>query len=384
MKKFKVLISILIITAILLSLLLIWLIYQLANKPSTRELEPINADTQIEPFSMQESEYKEEYLENNKDYTFEVDKNYFLTNETELPHFITFENNKITVNGVKNSIGTHTLKFQNGSKNELNFLLHIESPNLNFESLETQINSILGDKASSYTIYLENLLNGQHLDINKGKIVEPASIAKLPVAILTLKDVDAGKISLADTYPITNQNKFGTAGNLGNLPSGTEVKISTYLEELIYHSDNNAWFVLIEFLGGNLESVVPRTINELGVNPLFLYPPQGTSEGVGKILKDLYFRNILSEKSTDYLISLFENSDPWTRNAIGSGLPSEAKFINKIGTLDDSGKVSYQDGAIVWGERSDYVLVIMNEDIDWVTGQQNIKMISELVYNFLN
>lgn len=348
---------------------------------------PNNSEPIIKQLEIKETPQKltiEKTLETNTEYSFDIPDGYNYIREDKIPDFIEITEDKIVIKSQKYSVGIYVLNFDNSAGNIANFIFHIESPKLDFESLEAKINEILVDKKDDYTIHLKNLLNEQRLDIQQGKIVEPASIAKLPIAVLVLRDIDAGKITLEDTYPFNNATKYGSLGAFGDIPTGTKITFRRYLEELIHHSDNNAWFMLVDYIGGSYQVANPRTIEELGVNPLFLDPPQGTAQGVGKILSDIYNHVTLSEESAEYLINLMENADEWARDAIGQGIPSEAKFVNKIGTLDDSGKSAYEDGAIIWGKKTDYVLVIMNENTDWTSGKENLKKISEVIYKFLN
>lgn len=253
------------------------------------------------------------------------------------------------------------------------------------EELKVKIENIIGySRLSNFSVFIKDFKNGTEVHINQGRIVEPASIAKLPVAVLVMRDVDAGRATLEDTYPLWDREKFSRVGNLGELPNGTPVTLRRYLEELLIHSDHNAWYALVNYLGKSYQVVNPRIIDELGVNPLFLDPPQGTAQGVGKILGDLYEANTLTRESADYLLALLVGADAWTKNAIGGGLPTGTKFGNKIGILDDSGKLSYQDAAVVWGEKTDYVLVVMDENTEWEVAKGIIQEISKEVYATLN
>ncbi len=323
-------------------------------------------------------------LQTNKDYSIEINNSYNFQDNGKLPKFIKFSNNKIIVTANKYSEGNYNLNFIDSQNKKVDYEISLIPKQLDLKPLEAQIIAILGDKYDQYSIHFKDLLSEQTLDINKGKIVEPASIAKLPVAVLVMRDIDAGKYTLDTTYPMKNSEKFSFIGNLGSLPDGTPVTIRSYLENLLEHSDNNAWYALVHFLGNSYEVVNPRIINELGVNPLFLDPPEGTAKAVGKILEDLYDAKTTTKESAEYLIGLMEKADDWARQGVGLGLPVGTTFANKIGTLKTDDKVSYQGGAIVWSQKTDYVLVVMDENIEWDEGANTIKNISEAIYNYIN
>lgn len=249
--------------------------------------------------------------------------------------------------------------------------------------LEKEIRTYLDNDLGEYSLYLQDLKTGEKILINSSVVFSPASIAKVPVAILVLRDIEAGKYTLDTTYPMYDSQKFSYIGDLGSLPNGTPVTMRQYLEEMIGQSDNNAWYALTYFLGGNYEVVNPRIIEELHANPFFLDPHTTTAANVGNVFSDLYNGVTLSATSRNYLISLMENADSSLRTGIGLGLPSGTRFANKIGFLDTDTESSYQDAAIVWGTKTNYVLVILDKNQDWGVAQSKLSAISKMVYNFL-
>lgn len=67
------------------------------------------------------------------------------------------------------------------------------------------------------------------------------------------------------------------------------------------------------------------------------------------------------------------------RYKIPAGLPSGVKSGNKTGEIDN-----YQhDAAIVYGKKTDYVIVIFSMANEYM-GINGIKEISSIVYNYLN
>lgn len=262
--------------------------------------------------------------------------------------------------------------------------INVEYKEVDLVSMESEIEGILGGYADQFSINLYDFKREVEWNYNKDKIVEPASIAKLPIAMLVMRDIDSGKYTLQETYPIYNSQKFSFSGNIGSLSEGTEVTIDYYLSNLLSMSDNNAWYILTYFLGGNWEVVNPRTINELGINPLFLDPPQGTAKNVGKLLKQLYTNEGISKESSEYILRKLGEAGDWAKAGVGLGLPEGITYYNKIGTLLAGDKYSYQDAALVYGAYTDYSLVIMDEYIDWDLGQVLLKDISSVVYRYLN
>ncbi|GAB4284593.1 MAG: hypothetical protein Kow0081_1850 [Candidatus Dojkabacteria bacterium] len=297
----------------------------------------------------------------------------------------TLINNKLSVKGSKDSVGNEIIKVPLANS-EADLVIEIETylSSVEWEELKQEIQSYLGDSLNSYGIMVYDLKRGQTLEINPDKIFPPASSAKLTIAALVLRDIEQGKYSLDSTFPVNDRFKHSEFDSIGALPDGTEVKIRTYLEELIILSSNTAWYHLVHMLGDSYEAVNPRTINELGVNPLFLDPYMSTARNFVIVMKDIYFARTLSPESRDYLFDLMRNATEFNRGGIGLGLPDGVDFVNKLGYHWTDDLINFNDVAIVFGEKTDYAIAIIDENIDWVTGKENLKNISKMVYRYLN
>jgi len=298
-----------------------------------------------------------------------------------LPSFITFQKNTITVNPNKYSVGNYKFTLNPESTSPLSYSITVKIPDADFDKVTNDLKNYFGKDMSNYGVYVYDLLRNKTIALDADTTFEPASIAKMPVAVLVMRDIEAGKYTLQKTYPIKDSEKFSMIGSLGSLPSGTPISIDTYLHKMLIDSDNNAWYALVHYLGNSYQVVNPRIINELGVNPLFLDPPMGTPRNVGKIFTDIYFHKTVNQNSADYIFNLLENALPSNRAGVGLGLPAGTVFANKIGTLSASGKESYQDGAVVWGKLTDYVIVVMDKSLAWEAGPNKLKEISSIIYN---
>lgn len=263
--------------------------------------------------------------------------------------------------------------------------LTVTPANFNKKALRSDLEKLLGDKLEHYGIYIYDLQREQSLGINHQETFPPASIAKVPVAVLTLRDVDAGLITLDSTYPIQDSLKHSTIFPLEDLPEGTEVTIREYLERLILESSNTAWYHLRDRLGGTYEGVNPRTVEELHANGFFEDPHIGRADKVARVLIDVYHRNTLSEESATYLLDLMANTPPDLKLAIPAGVPEGITVANKVGFLFGGREGNtYADAGIVYGPKTDYVLVVLNDEAPaYPNGAYIIRDISEIVYAYL-
>jgi len=318
-----------------------------------------------------------------EDKVITVPKGYFLNIE-KLPPFIKYSNNSLVISPKKFDDGEYVVEFKNGMST-IKTTVEVSYAKVDSKSMINDLSDYLNSKGifNKYGIYIKDLGRNISSQINGSTDFPPASMAKLTMAVLVLRDIEAGKYTLDTTYPIQDSVKFSTEDDLGVLPNGTPVPIHTYLEKLIEDSNNTAWYHIDKFLGGSYEAVDPRTVTELGVN-VFLNPHKGTPVEMGQILNDIYNARTLSAKSRDYLINLMKNALEWNRQGIGLGLPDGVQFANKIGNLWTENDINFCDSAIVYGKNTDYILIIMDKDIDWVSGKQNLADLSKIVYSYLD
>lgn len=254
------------------------------------------------------------------------------------------------------------------------------------DQLREQIVDYLGkDRVSHYAIYLYDLKSKEVVFEHRSrKFLPPASISKLPSVILTLRDVDAGKYTLEDTIPVVNNQKHTTYDAIGQYPQGTQLPLSLYVEEAIRTSNNTAHYHLHENLGGS-EVVNPRTQEELNADQFFLYPFFARAEAIANVLIGVYEGSILSPESREHLLDLMINAAPSLKTAIPAGLPSDINVANKVGFLfgGEYGN-TFADAGIVFGENTDYVLVILNDKTTpFPTGAEPIKHMSAIIYNYM-
>ena len=313
-----------------------------------------------------------------------IPENFKLEDGQTIPESVKvdLEKSKITFTPNKKTTDDFYLKFS-GEKFDIAYKFKAKRAEVDWNTVEKEIRDYLGNQIENYSVYIYDLGRKEEFGINQSKQFAPASMAKLTVAVLVLRDVEAGKYTLDDTYPIQADFKFGS-DDLALKASGTQVTFREYLEKMIIDSSNTAWYHLVRHLGNSYEVVNPRTIEELGVNPLFMDPHLGTAQNLGKVLRDIYTNKTLSEDSSQLLIELMENAVPSNREGVGLGVPQDVRFANKIGTLWTVDDISYQDSAIIFGKKTDYVLVIMNQQVEWIPGRERLRRISEIVYSHLD
>lgn len=288
--------------------------------------------------------------------------------------FFIENNNIIQKNIISNNKQNNTDIFLNDTV--LNTDINLQ----NNEEIVKQIKDVINTKTGGNCgIYAKNLNTGEEIVINENDNFFPASIYKLPLAILVLRDIENGKIKLDDKYLVDYSHIAYSYDPLANRV-GTYVTVSEMLNLLIRNSDNTAQKLMVqEFFGGYKEYNL-KIISDLNVNGF-----QGTfvdlsvtPRQVGQLLENLYNDKYLDKDKKEYLIELLSTTSSNFDDRIVSGVPENINVAHKIGQLDDI----YQDAAIVYG-KNNYIIVILNENIkSYDLASYKLSQISKIIWDY--
>ena len=98
----------------------------------------------------------------------------------------------------------------------------------------------------------------------------------------------------------------------------------------------------------------------------------------GTLLEKIYKGECVSKEVSEEMLNLLSNQENTWK--IPQGLPDGIKSANKTGETDQD----QHDIAIVYGEKTTYILCVMSENCPESTAVTNIQNISKIVYNYLN
>ena len=98
----------------------------------------------------------------------------------------------------------------------------------------------------------------------------------------------------------------------------------------------------------------------------------------GALLEKIYNKECVSPEASEEMLNLLKNQENTWK--IPEGLPEGILSANKTGETDQD----QHDIAIVYGEKTAYIICVMSENCPEGTAVTNIQKISGLVYNYLN
>lgn len=193
------------------------------------------------------------------------------------------------------------------------------------------------------------------------------SVYKFPIALLVLRQVDAGKLNLEQRITVTpkdfvSDREFTISRQY---PQGAELTVRELLRFMISESDGTACDVLLSLIGGPEKAT--QALRELGVeninigryeSEMFANPrvaPENwmTPQTAIQLLRLLHEGKVVSQASRDLLLDLMINSRPGKKRIKGL-LPPGTVVAHKTGTsatingvttaTNDIGIVTLPDG----------------------------------------
>lgn len=243
--------------------------------------------------------------------------------------------------------------------------------------LKSMIENEINNKLGTWAVYVEDLKNGNKLQINNHKMVS-ASLIKLFIMGEVYNEVLSDDID--------------------------KKAVDNYLERMITISDNHSSNVLVARLGGGEYSDMYSQTFQDGLKKVNQFAksidcldteqqrdmmdsrPKPITEqnytsvvDCGNILSKIYHKQLISDDYDTEMLELLKKQT--RRSKIPAGIPSDIKCANKTGELSDV----ENDVAIVFSPSCDYIICVMSNDVPDTTEARNtITKISSIVYNYFN
>jgi beta-lactamase class A len=300
-----------------------------------------------------------------------------------LPQIGSIKQGKLVLDGTLQVYGSYTLPLSSPTT-EYVFTVNITPKPLPVDAIKARISQEIGDEIRNVSYYIHDTNREQSITWQETEVFIPASITKIPYALLLLRDIDSGTRSLDDVFPVSDGLKAYPTDEMYSLPAGTQLTLQDYLEYLIKYSDNTA-MTHLEYVLGGYTQVQTRIKEELDIESFFRDPSEGTAHDAFKLLHNIYNEVYVTSSSNLLLIELMSDSLPRYDNRIVAGSPKNAQVAHKIGNLVSENGLVVNDAGIVFGEHNDIIIVVMTKDmINETRGSEIIETITSIATSELN
>ena len=263
------------------------------------------------------------------------------------------------------------------------------------QNLKKNIENIINGKNATVAVSINSFDDNFELNINGNKILPLLSVFKFHIAIAVLDQVDQGKLNLDQKILVTkeelHENTYSPFRN--EYPKGNvEKTLADLLRYMVSKSDNNITDVLINLIGGT--ETVQSKINKSGVKNFtiiadeakmhegwaHLYLNTSTTNSLNDALQKLYNGELLSKKSTDFLMQMMLETTTGA-NKIVAQLPKKIAVAHRTGSSgkNDAGLTAAEnDIAIVTLPNGKHYAISVLVSDSMESEETNTKMIADI------
>ncbi|MBI4099666.1 serine hydrolase [Candidatus Microgenomates bacterium] len=244
--------------------------------------------------------------------------------------------------------------------------------------LKNVVDGALVGSKGTYGLVVTNLKTGETYSVNPDRRFNSASLYKLWVMATAYDQIAKGNLDkdevLSRDVAALNSN-FNIATDEAELAEGTiTMTVGEALNQMIAISHNYAALLLSERVG--LKNIT-AFLTDHGLRQSQLgEPPQTTAADTARFFVKLYRGELANQTYTDEMVVVLKAQT--FNDKIPRGLPDEVPVAHKTGEVD----YFSHDGGIVFGRKSDYVIVVLSES-DFPPGaEERIATISQAVYEY--
>lgn len=255
-----------------------------------------------------------------------------------------------------------------------------------FRPLRLELEKLAQDWAEKgvvVSVQIEYLNTGTHLSINQNYRMLPASLTKVPVAMMVMHQVENGTLKLDQEIELTEADRDSKWGEFYKAPSGTKIKLEEVLRKSLVESDNTAHRMLYRLVGVEDAQALSQ---ELNLEDLFDESGKITAREYARLLRSLYTSSYLTASNSQLILSQM-TKDQVVKFLI-RGLGEGTAYAHKFG--ESSAIRSYLDAGIVYAPNRPFIIVVMVQDIEGrvgltreVAGDQIFEVIAKKTYDYV-
>lgn len=255
-----------------------------------------------------------------------------------------------------------------------------------FRPLRIQLEEIVKsweEKGVMVGVQIEYLNTGTHLSINQNTRILPASLTKVPVAMMVMHRVEEGEIAEDLVLELRDEDRDSKWGELYKAPAGTKLGLMEVVEKSLVESDNTAHKMLYRLVEVDEAEDMSQ---ELNLEDLFDDQGRITAREYARLLRSLYNSSYLQAGNSQQILEWMAGDQ--AVEFAKSGLPEGVKYAHKFG--ESSAVKTYLDAGIVYVPNRPYILVVVingfEEGIE-LSREQVVKEIfepiSRLTYDYI-
>lgn len=265
-----------------------------------------------------------------------------------------------------------------GILDQKNYLL------MNFKPLQQDLQNYIDANNFNVSIYVLNMRDSASFGINATKGFEPASLNKLPIAILILKKVEQRELNLNSVLQIKDEDRDSKSGTLYNTTKNS-MDVKDLLQYMLSESDNTAFKVLEEQVTLEDLQKISVYLNYYTQDINYVVPTNNsyeiTPKSTSNLFMSLYLSTILTPDDSEMILKFLSNST-FDINKY-SHLSDNIIIAQKYGTYYIGNASNFNDCGIIYLGEDRIFYGIMTQGIDEEKAPVVIGNIVNKIYNYM-
>lgn len=267
------------------------------------------------------------------------------------------------------------------------------------------IYQLLSQLKGTVGLYIHVLDTDEVFQINPGHVFPSASVIKIPMLALLLKDVAEGRVDWEARRAIDPKNRVGGTGILFELDQDYQPSVATLARLMIVLSDNTATNEIMDIIGIERMNQFCRDMGYENITLMrkmldFEAIKQGRNNYMcageaGRLLVEIARGSFVSPEISQRIVDIMEhqqcrNKLPALLPAVPSYAPEEDKKNLKPGSLLVANKtgdlfgIQHDVGIFTLPDGRRYVISMFTGDLESdAQGIQTVAQVSRLVYDAL-
>ncbi|MFA6095293.1 MAG: serine hydrolase [Candidatus Paceibacterota bacterium] len=238
-------------------------------------------------------------------------------------------------------------------------------------------------RVTEAAVYFRDLRNGPIFGINETTDFAPASLLKLPLALVYLTQAERNPKILEERLSVEKpQWSFAEAFHPTETIKPQEPHtVEDLLKHMLSYSDNNAYGVLqTHFYETGQKDMITQVFLELGfIDPANIYDEVMSVRQYGSIFRALYNISYLNAELSEKVLGWLADSD--FKIGLKAGVPEDIVVAHKFGErIAPSGAKQLHDCGIVYYPENPYLLCVMTRGRNFDDLSTIIRHISDVVY----
>lgn len=234
----------------------------------------------------------------------------------------------------------------------------------------TQFSTTTAELSGIYAFSAIDIKSGDSYGVNEFEVIQAASLIKLPLMALLMKDAEEGRINLDASYTLQSSDRIAGAGAMQYQEPGTVVTYRKMLEYMGKQSDNTAFGIMRRKLG---DSRIEAFIKEVGMKNTSLSENMTTPADMSMLLQKLYDGRILNTRSRDELFDYL--TDTSYEQHLPKGIDPSVRVVHKYGR-----EVHVVNDAGIVYAANPYIVVIMTSGVVETEADTIFPTLSQIIY----